>query len=382
MAEEVATSTLRDSHLAVLRMITARIRTERHPPTTFSAMSNTAEDAQTPDPLRYPGEVAAREPDRAAVVMATSGEVITYAELDDMANRLSQLFRAAGLERGDHVAFCMENRAEFLPIAWGCHYAGLYYTAISSRLTSEEVEYIVNDCGAQAFITTPYKAEAASAIMESTPNVRVRLAVGGHVEGHESFEDAIAGQPSEPIADRMEASDMLYSSGTTGQPKGVKVTAPDVPLGTPPALLMLLAMLFGVTDGCKYLSPAPLYHAAPLRFCMNVQRVGGTVVVMERFDPEHALQTIEQHQVTTSQWVPTMFVRMLKLDADVRAKYDVSSLGVAVHAAAPCPVEVKHKMIDWWGPVLHEYYAGTEGNGFCYVNSEDWLTHPEPSGAR
>ena len=382
MAEEVATSTLRDSHLAVFRMITARIRIERHPPTTFSAMSNTAEDAQTPDPLRYPGEVAAREPDRAAVVMATSGEVITYAELDDMANRLSQLFRAAGLERGDHVAFCMENRAEFLPIAWGCHYAGLYYTAISSRLTSEEVEYIVNDCGAQAFITTPYKAEAASAIMESTPNVRVRLAVGGHVEGHESFEDAIAGQPSEPIADRREASDMLYSSGTTGQPKGVKVTAPDVPLGTPPALLMLLAMLFGVTDGCKYLSPAPLYHAAPLRFCMNVQRVGGTVVVMERFDPEHALQTIEQHQITTSQWVPTMFVRMLKLDAEVRAKYDVSSLGVAVHAAAPCPVEVKHKMIDWWGPVLHEYYAGTEGNGFCYVNSEDWLTHPGTVGAR
>lgn len=380
MAEEVATSTLRDSHLAVFRMITARIRIERHPPTTFSAMSNTAEDAQTPDPLRYPGEVAAREPDRAAVVMATSGEVITYAELDDMANRLSQLFRAAGLERGDHVAFCMENRAEFLPIAWGCHYAGLYYTAISSRLTSEEVEYIVNDCGAQAFITTPYKAEAASAIMESTPNVRVRLAVGGHVEGHESFEDAIAGQPSEPIADRREASDMLYSSGTTGQPKGVKVTAPDVPLGTPPALLMLLAMLFGVTDGCKYLSPAPLYHAAPLRFCMNVQRVGGTVVVMERFDPEHALQTIEQHQITTSQWVPTMFVRMLKLDAEVRAKYDVSSLGVAVHAAAPCPVEVKHKMIDWWGPVLHEYYAGTEGNGFCYVNSEDWLTHPGTVG--
>jgi long-chain acyl-CoA synthetase len=343
-------------------------------------MSSTAGDTQAPDPIYFPGAVAAREPDRAAVIMASSGEIVTYAELDEMANRLSQLLRAAGLERGDHVAFCLENRAEYLPIAWGCHYAGLYYTAISSRLTTDEVEYIVNDCGAKAYITSPYKAESAGAILESTPNVRVRLAVGGHIDGHESFEDAIAAQPSEPLPDRKEASDMLYSSGTTGQPKGVKVVASEEPLGAPPALLMLLTMLFGVTDGCMYLSPAPLYHSAPLRFCMTVQRVGGTVVVMERFDPEHALQMIDQHKITTSQWVPTMFVRMLKLDEEVRTKYDTSSLGVAVHAAAPCPVEVKHKMIDWWGPVLHEYYAGTEGNGFCYVNSEDWLTHPGTVG--
>ncbi len=343
-------------------------------------MSDTAADPQAPETIYYPGGVAERNPDRAAVIMATSGETVTYAQLDEMANRLSQLLRAAGLERGDHVAFCLENRAELLPIAWGCHYAGLYYTAISSRLTTDEVDYIVNDCGAKGFITSPYMAEAAGAIIESTPNVRIRLALGGHVDGHESFEDALAGQPNEPLPDRREAADMLYSSGTTGRPKGVKVAASDEPLGTMPPLLMLASLLFGVSDGCRYLSPAPLYHAAPLRFCMSVQRVGGTVVVMERFDPEHALQLIDEYKITTSQWVPTMFVRMLKLDEAVRTKYDVSSLDVAVHAAAPCPIEVKRQMIDWWGPVLHEYYAGTEGNGFCYVNSHDWLTHPGTVG--
>ena len=307
--------------------------------------------------------------------MATSGEVVTFRQLDDMANRLSQLLRAAGLERGDHVAFCLENRAEFLSIAWGCHYAGLYYTAISSRLTTDEVSYIVNDCGAKALIVSPYLAQVAEAIVATTPDVRVRLSVGGPVASYESFEDAISAQGPEPLPDRREAADMLYSSGTTGRPKGVVVEAPDEPLGTPPASLALFTGLFGAEDGCVYLSPAPLYHAAPLRFCMGVHRVGGTTVVMERFDPEQALALIQKYQVTTSQWVPTMFVRMLKLDEEVRARYDVSSLGVAVHAAAPCPVEVKRQMIDWWGPVLHEYYAGTEGNGFCYVNSADWLTH-------
>ena len=330
--------------------------------------------------LFHPGVVAERAPDRAAVIMATSGEAITFRELDDAANRLSQLFRAAGLERGDHVAFCMENRLEFFVVCWGAHYAGLYYTAISSRLTTDEVAYIVNDCGAEAFIASPYLADQATAIIADTPNVKVRLSVGGPVEGHESFEDAIAQYPAEPLDNRLESADMLYSSGTTGQPKGIKVEMPEEPLGTPAPLLSLVSLLFGVADGCMYLSPAPAYHAAPLRFCMTVHRMGGTTVVMERFDAEQALQLIEKHKITTSQWVPTMFVRMLKLDEDVRNRYDVSSLQVAVHAAAPCPIEVKHSMIDWWGPVLHEYYAGTEGNGFCYVSSEDWLTHPGTVG--
>ncbi len=343
-------------------------------------MSSESNPVMSTEAVFFPGAVAAREPDRAAVVMAGSGETISYAQLENTANRLSQLFRAAGLERGDHVAFCLENRAEFLPIAWGAHYAGLYYTAISSRLTAEEVAYIVNDCGAQAFITSPYLAEIAAAIVADTPDVRVRLSVGGPLPGHDLFEEALLAYPADELPDRLEAADMLYSSGTTGRPKGIKVPMPEDQLGMPNSLMMLVTMLFGIVDGCKYLSPAPLYHAAPLRFCMSVQRAGGTVVVMERFDPEHALELIDKHQITTSQWVPTMFVRMLKLDDAVREKYDVSSLQVAVHAAAPCPVDVKRRMIDWWGPVLHEYYAGTEGNGFCYVDSANWLTHPGTVG--
>jgi len=332
-------------------------------------------DAGPADALMYPGRHAQSHPDKPAIIMSPSGDTVTYAELDRQANQLSHLFRSAGFERGDHIAFCLENRAEFLPIAWGAHYAGLYYTAISSRLTADEMAYIINDCGARAFITSPYKAADAAAIIADTPNVEVRLSVGGVFEGHESFEDATRDQASTPLDGRLEGQDMLYSSGTTGRPKGIKVPMVEDPLGTPTGLLMLLTGIFSVSEDCTYLSPAPLYHAAPLRFCMSVQRVGGTVVVMERFDAEAALAAIDHHKVTTSQWVPTMFVRMLKLDPEVRAKYDMSSLEAAVHAAAPVSIEVKEQMIEWWGPILHEYYAGTEGNGFCYVSSADWLTH-------
>jgi acyl-CoA synthetase (AMP-forming)/AMP-acid ligase II len=312
--------------------------------------------------------------------MAGSGQVVTYRELDDAANRISQLFRSMGLRRGDHVAFCLENRPGFFELAWGAAYAGLYYTAISSRLTTEEMEYIIADCGAKAFITSTYKADAAAELRDRMPGVELRAMIGGTIDGYDSWEDLVAAQPAEPLPDRREGTDMLYSSGTTGRPKGVKVPLPEGELGEAPTLLMLAQLLFGFGPDAVYLSPAPLYHAAPLRFTMGIHRVGGTVIVMERFDPEEALQLIERYRVTTSQWVPTMFVRMLKLPEEVRSAYDVSSLQVAVHAAAPCPIEVKRRMIDWWGPVLHEYYAGTEGNGFCYTNSEDWLAHPGTVG--
>ena len=323
----------------------------------------------------YPGAYVAERGDHPAYVMASTGEVVTYAELHDRATRIAQLFRSLGLQPGDHVAWCMENHPWYLSLAWGAHYAGLYYTAISSRLTGEETAYIVDDCGAKVMIVSEQKLGLGHEIIATTPAVEARFVLGPSAEGHDSFFDAVAAQPAEELEDTEEGMDMLYSSGTTGRPKGVKVGLRGVPLGTPDTLFMLVAGLFGANPETVYLSPAPQYHAAPLRFSMQVQRAGGTVVVMERFDPEEALRLIEQYGVTFGQFVPTMFVRMLKLPDETRARYDVSSIQVAVHAAAPCPVPVKERMIEWWGPVIHEYYAGTEGNGFCWANSEDWLAH-------
>jgi acyl-CoA synthetase (AMP-forming)/AMP-acid ligase II len=331
----------------------------------------------------FPGAFSTTHPDHPAVVMAGSGETVTYAQLDAEANQVSQLFRSLGLRPGDHVAFCLENHKRLLPLAWGAIYAGLYFTALSSRLTTEEMAYIVDDCGARVFVTSAYKREQAQALVSggSTPKVEAWFMMDGVVEGFSPYEDALAGQPAVPLdEERTEGRDMLYSSGTTGRPKGVKAPLTGAPLGSPEAVHTLVTLLFAADDQSVYLSPAPLYHAAPLRYSMAFQRLGATVVVMERFDAAEALALIEKHKVTHSQWVPTMFIRMLKLPAEVRAAHDVSSLRFAIHAAAPCPVEVKRQMIEWWGPVLHEYYAGTEGNGFVYTNSEDWLAHPGSVG--
>ncbi len=322
----------------------------------------------------FPGAHAAETPDKPAIIMG-SGEITTYRELDDEANRLSQLFRAAGLGVGDHIAFSLENGPRFLAVAWGAHYAGLYYTAISTRLTAEETAYVVDDCGARVFLAGAERAEVAEAIVADTPRVELRLVVGGGAAGHEGYEDAIAAHPADPLPDRIGGRDMLYSSGTTGRPKGVKPAMPSDPLDTATAVTTLCQLLLSMDADSTYLSPAPLYHAAPLRFTMSAHQLGATAVVMEHFDAEGCLDLIGRHHVTHAQFVPTMFVRMLKLPDEVRAAADVSSLRGVFHAAAPCPIEVKERMIDWWGPIIHEYYAGTEGNGFVYTSSEDWLTH-------
>ncbi len=332
--------------------------------------------------MRFPGTYAATHPEKPAVIMASTGEIITYAQLDAEANRLSRLLRSAGLQPGDHVALCLENHPHFLSVMWGCHYAGLYYTAMSSRLTTEEMAYIIQDCGAQGFITSRYKAEQANELEALMPSVKLRLMLDGTAAGYESYEASIATHSADPLEeDRVEGQDMLYSSGTTGRPKGVKVPLPGAPLGEGNDSVAGLAEgLFGSNESTVYLSPAPLYHSAPLRFCRATHRLGGTVVVMERFDPEEYLALVQQHQVSFTQVVPTMFVRMLKLPADVREAYDLTSLRVVVHAAAPCPTEVKSRIIEWFGPIVHEYYAGTEGNGFVYCNSADWLAHPGTVG--
>ncbi len=328
----------------------------------------------------FPGAIAVDSPNRPAVIMAATGQVVTFKELDDGANRLSQVLRSAGLKTGDHIAFCIENHPRYFEILWGCHYAGLIYTACSSRLTTDELSYIINDCGAKAFISSKYKNDQAAEVLNTTPNVSLRLMLDGKIDGYESYEAVVANAPANELDDRIDGVDMLYSSGTTGRPKGIKLGLAMTPLGTPTGLSTLCSMLFGIDKDSIYLSPAPLYHAAPLRFTMTTHRLGGTTIIMEHFDPETYLQLTERHKVTHSQLVPTMFVRMLKLEDKVRKRFDTSSLRCAIHAAAPCPVEVKKKMINWWGPIIHEYYAGSEGNGFVYCNSDQWLAHPGTVG--
>ncbi|MEU4329209.1 acyl-CoA synthetase [Nonomuraea dietziae] len=319
----------------------------------------------------HPGAIAAVTPDKPAVIMAGSGQVVTYRELEEESNRLAHLFRSAGLKPGDHIAFMLENHPLFLVIAWAAQRSGLYYTAISSRLRSEELNYIVENCEARIFISSAGLAEVATTV--SAPGVERRLMLDGVAEGFESYEKAVEGLPATPIEDECQGSDMLYSSGTTGRPKGVKPTLSQAPLDTPGPLLQLIQFLFAPSDDSVYLSPAPLYHAAPLRYCLQFQRLGATVVVMERFDAAEYLALVERYRVTHSQLVPTMFIKMLKLPS--RNDYDLSSLKCAIHAAAPCPVPVKEQMLDWWGPIIHEYYAGTEGNGFLYAGPADWLAH-------
>jgi acyl-CoA synthetase (AMP-forming)/AMP-acid ligase II len=325
--------------------------------------------------LVHLGKIAAEQPGKAAVIMAGSGQTTTFAELDAAANRLAHVLSESGLRPGGHLAFMLENRWEFLAVAWAAQRSGLYYTPVSSRLQADECAYIVDDCGAEVFIASAAVADVAMKVSAATPQVRLRLMMDSAAAGFVSYEEVTAAAPAAPLPRELEGRDMLYSSGTTGRPKGVKPELPLDPMGTSDTLYRLLSVLFPPDGDSVYLSPAPLYHAAPLRYCIAMHRFGVPVVVMEKFDPEQALAAIETYRVTHSQWVPTMFIRMLKLPAETRARYDVSSMRYAIHAAAPCPAPVKEQMIDWWGPVVHEYYGATEGSFFTYAAPADWLAH-------
>ncbi|MGA0601609.1 acyl-CoA synthetase [Caulobacter sp. KR2-114] len=312
-------------------------------------------------------------PDKPAVIMSGSGDVVTYAQLDARSNQGAHLFRSLGIGQGDSIAIFMDNTARYHEVLWAAQRAGLRFTCISSKLTAGELEYIVKDCEAKALIASAGVADVA---VEAAPLIGgVKLFMcDGAVAPYASFEDARAAFPTTPIADESGGAAMLYSSGTTGRPKGVKrAVDPNAAIDAPNPLAGLGQALYGWTPDAIYLSPAPIYHAAPLGWTMAVHALGGTVVIMEKFDPEQALADIERFKVTTAQWVPTHFVRMLKLPEETRSKYDTSSLKAVFHAAAPCPVPVKEQMIAWWGPIINEYYAGTEGNGFCAINSEEWL---------
>ena len=328
----------------------------------------------------HPITHAQARPDHPAIIMAGSGEQVSYGAMDRTANRFARLLRARGLGRGGHFAVLMENNALYLQLVWGSQRSGAMMVPVSTRLTAPEIAYILEDAGVSLLVTSVKYGAVLEELRRLCPECGV-LVLGG--DGAEDLEAALAGEDDAALPDPLPGQYMLYSSGTTGRPKGVKPKPPeDDNVLAVNALVGLAVMGAGMpTDGSMvYLSPAPLYHAAPLAWCTTAHRLGGTVVVMEKFDPEAALAVIERHGVTDSQWVPTHFVRMLKLDAAVRGRYDLSTHQRAIHAAAPCPVPVKRAMIEWWGPIIIEYYAGSEGIGMTLIKSEDWLAHPGSVG--
>lgn len=326
----------------------------------------------------YPGYWATIKPHADAVVDATSGAKLSWQELDHRSNQVAQLLYARGLRPGDHISLLMQNDLAFFEIAWGAYRSGLYITCINRYLTAEEAAYIINDSNSKVLFTADVLSIAGD-LPDLTPACDKRFIMGTTVAGYESYEAALATQPITPLAEEPAGDSMLYSSGTTGQPKGIKRPLSGehisggfhgVEINNP----------YGINADSIYLSPAPLYHAAPFGYCMRTLALGGQVVMMQHFDPERSLEYIERYRITHSQWVPTMFIRMLKLGDDLRDRYDLSSHRCAIHAAAPCPVEIKQRMMAWWGPILWEYYAGTERIGTTVIGPDDWLAHPGSVG--
>ena len=319
---------------------------------------------------------AERNPDKPAVIFGNGETTRSYGELEQRSRRIAHLLRAIGLETGDGIALMMGNEDPFFDVYWAALRSGFYFTPINWHLQEDEVRFIVDNCDAMAFLVSERFAKTAAAIADRIPEGVARLSFGA-IEGFRPIEDALADVPEDaPLDHQLEGATMLYSSGTTGHPKGVRLPLSGLPAGDTRATIAVQGLMgmFGFGEDDRYLSPAPLYHAAPLAFTTGLQRVGATIVQMRGFDAEEALGLIQDQHITISQWVPTHFRRLLHLPEEVRERYDVSSLRVAVHAAAPCPIPVKEAMIEWWGPALVEYYAGTEGGG-TLIRSEEWLAH-------
>ena len=325
----------------------------------------------------YPGDHAVARADQLAIVMARSGETVSYREFEARANRLAHLLRALGLKRLDHFAVFMENHPRYVECGAAGARSGLYYTNVNSHLTARELAYIVNNSLSKVLITSKARQDVALAALRDCPGVEMCLIVDGPTvsERVRNLDEATAPFPSTPIPDESVGSAMLYSSGTTGEPKGVLRPLPFEPPDYVSPGFQAYAKGWRFREGMVYLLPAPLYHSAPWVGVTGTLRFGGTLIVMERFDEEDYLRLVEKYRVTHTQLVPTMFSRMLKLPEAVRRRYDLSSLEAAVHGAAPCPVPVKQAMIDWWGPIIHEYYGATEGIGLVMCDSAEWLAH-------
>ena len=327
-------------------------------------------------------QYASQHPDKPAIIMGGSGDTVTYAEYEARCNRLAHVLTAAGLQRGDHIAVFIENSPRLLEIEGAAERTGLYYTLINTYLAPDEVAYIITNSCSRMLFSSAARRPVAEAAAARCPQLE-RLIMSGPGEpppGWESFDAVVAGCPGTPVPGESLGAAMLYSSGTTGQPKGVLRDLPSLPPDAPLAVMDFVRAMFGFRDGMTYLNPAPLYHSAPQASVSATLRLGATAVVMEHFDAEQWLALVERYRVTHCQMVPVMFSRLLRLPAEVRARYDTSSLECIVHAAAPCPVHVKQAMIEWLGPIITEYYGATEANGFTFCDSAQWLAHPGTVG--
>jgi long-chain acyl-CoA synthetase len=325
----------------------------------------------------YTGTHARLRPLQPAFIMANSGETVSYAELEARSNRLAHLLRRLGLKRLDHYAIFMENNSRYLEACGAGERSGLYFTCVNSYLTPSELAYILDNSQSRVLITSVAKLATAREALKACPNVELCIVADGETESERivGLRDATHGLPKTPIPDECIGTAMLYSSGTTGRPKGILRPLPEQPPTQQLPIFDFLQKLWHYREGMIYLSPAPLYHSAPQAAVNLTIRVGGTAIIMEQFDPARYLELVEQWGVTHTQLVPTMFSRMLKLPEEIRSSHDLSSLEIAIHAAAPCPAAVKEDMINWWGPIIHEYYGATEGLGFTACNSEQWLAH-------
>ncbi len=329
----------------------------------------------------YPGYWSTRFPDKAAAIHSGTGETVTWRELDDRSNQLAQLFHAMGLRRGDHVAIFMENNLRYFEVVWSALRSGLYLTTVNRYLTTEEAGYIIDNSESQVLITSSFLSDVASGLPGHCPGVRKWLMTGEPAPGFEHYESCLSRFPADRLETEPAGAFMLYSSGTTGKPKGILRPLPDTLISEDAGPVGALQReLWHFDEHSIYLSPAPLYHSAPIGFCTATQALGGTVIMMPRFDETQALLAIEKYQVTHSQWVPTMFSRMLKLPEAERNRFDLGSHQVAIHAAAPCPRPVKQAMLDWWGPIIYEYYGGTELNGLTHVTPDAWQDRPGTVG--
>ncbi|SEH52120.1 Acyl-CoA synthetase (AMP-forming)/AMP-acid ligase II [Mycolicibacterium rutilum] len=326
-------------------------------------------------------EHAVATPDKPAIIMHPSGTVVTFADLEARANRLAHHFRQHGLVEGDTVAILMENNEHIHAVMWAARRSGLYYVPINTHLTSAEAAYIIDNSNAKGIIGSAALRKTLEGLGAELPNGLPELLViaDDELDGWQRYPECVAGHPDTPIDDEIEGDLLQYSSGTTGRPKGIKRELPHLSPAEAPGLMTMLVAVWMQPDSV-YLSPAPLYHTAPSVWSMTVQAAGYTTVVLEKFDAEGALDAIQRYGVTHGQFVPVMFTRMLKLPESVRSSYDVSSLKRVIHAAAPCPVEIKKQMIDWWGPIIDEYYASSEAHGSTLISAEEWLAHPGSVG--